>query len=267
VLSRASFERDLKQAIRQEQLSVVYQPLINLADGSIVGAEALVRWNHPERGLVPPNEFIPIAEQSALIEHIGEYVRHTVCQQYGMWLARAVAPTRVSLNVSTREITRPDFTERIDRLLRDTAMRPFCLELEVTESMLVDTSSRALETLKYLHDKGVRIAIDDFGTGYSSLAYLSRLPFDVLKIDRAFVKELGRSDEADSIISAIVAMAHSLGKEVVAEGVETEDQRMLLAEKGVEVGQGYLWSKALSAGQYAELAAAWADAQRPSLAA
>jgi diguanylate cyclase (GGDEF)-like protein len=262
VLSRAAFERDLKHAVRQNQLTVVYQPLINLSDGSMVGAEALVRWQHPQRGLVLPGDFIPIAEQSVLIEHIGDYVRQTVCKQYDAWLARGLAPTRISLNVSTREIARPDFAERIESLLREAEMRPFCLELEITESMLVDTSSRALATLKYLHDRGVRIAIDDFGTGYSSLSYLSRLPFDVLKIDRAFVKDIGRSDEADSIVGAIIAMAHSLGKEIVAEGVETEQQRRVLAEKGVEVGQGYLWSKATTPEHYAELSSAWAPGRR-----
>jgi EAL domain-containing protein (putative c-di-GMP-specific phosphodiesterase class I) len=217
--------------------------------------------------MVTPGEFIAIAEQSSLIEQMGDFVRETVCRQYQSWLASGVAPSRISLNVSSREISRPDFVEHIESLLRETGMRPFCLELEITETLLVDNSSRALSTLKRLHDKGVRIAIDDFGTGYSSLAYLRHMPFDVLKIDKAFVADLGKNQESDSIVSAIVAIARSLGKELVAEGVETEQQRAALAQKGVEIGQGFLWSKATSPEQYAHLSRASACAVLPAFQA
>jgi diguanylate cyclase (GGDEF)-like protein len=264
VASRAALERDLRQAVHQQQLTVEYQPMIDLRNGKVVGAEALLRWRHPQRGLVTPAEFIAIAEQSSLIEQMGDFVRHTVCRQYQSWLASGVAPSRISLNVSGREISRPDFVEHIEALLRDTGMRPFCLELEITETLLVDNSSRALSTLKRLHEKGVRIAIDDFGTGYSSLAYLRHMPFDVLKIDRAFVADIGKNQESDSIVAAIVAIARSLGKELVAEGVETEQQRAALAQKGVEIGQGFLWSKSTSPEQYARLSRASACAALPA---
>jgi diguanylate cyclase (GGDEF)-like protein len=257
LFSRAALERDLRQAVHHKQLTVAYQPLVELATGRIVGAEALLRWQHPQRGMVGPGEFIGIAEQSALIEQMGEDVRETACRQFQRWAASGVAPLRMSLNVSSREILRGDFVARIESLLADTAMRPFCLELEITESLLVDSSSHAITTLQRLHDKGVRIAIDDFGTGYSSLAYLRRMPFDVLKIDRAFVSDIGKEHGSDSILSAIVAIAKSLGKELVAEGVETEEQREVLMRYGVEVGQGYLWSPATTPEQYANLVRAW----------
>ncbi|HEX2826785.1 MAG TPA: bifunctional diguanylate cyclase/phosphodiesterase [Burkholderiales bacterium] len=251
--SRAALERDLRQAVHHRQLTVAYQPLVELATGRIVGAEALLRWEHPQRGAVGPGEFIGIAEQTALIEPMGDYVRETACRQFQRWSASGVAPLRISLNVSSREILRDDFVPRIELLLGETGMRPFCLELEITESLLVDSSSQAIATLQRLHDKGVRIAIDDFGTGYSSLAYLRRMPFDVLKIDRAFVSDIGKDAGSDSILSAIVAIAKSLGKEIVAEGVETEEQREVLLRHGVDIGQGYLWSPATTPEQYSSL--------------
>ena len=253
LFSRAALERDLRQAVHGNELTVAYQPMVELKSGKVVGAEALLRWQHPQRGAVGPHEFIGIAEQSALIEQIGDYVRQTVCRQYQTWLANGVAPSRISLNVSSREVQREDFAAQIEALLEETGMRPFCLELEITESLLVDNSSTALATVQRLHDRGVRIAIDDFGTGYSSLAYLQRLPFDVLKIDRAFIAGIGRDHESDSILSAIVAVAQSLGKEIVAEGIETEQQREVLAGHGVEIGQGYLWSPATAPEHYAKL--------------
>ncbi len=260
VATRAALERDLRQAVSLKQLTVAYQPMLDLRSGKVVGAEALLRWQHPQRGAVGPAEFIAIAEQSNLIEQMGDFVRETVCRQYQSWVASGVAPSRISLNVSSREISHPDFLERIENVLRATGMRPFYLELEITESLLVESSSRALSTLERLHAKGVRIAIDDFGTGYSSLAYLRHMPFDVLKIDRAFVRDIGENEASDSIVSAIVAIAHGLGKELVAEGVETEAQREALEKKGVEIGQGYLWSKATPPQQYADFSRAWTSA-------
>ena len=253
LFSRGALERDLRQAVHGNELTVAYQPMVELKSGKVIGAEALLRWHHPQRGAVGPHEFIAIAEQSALIEQIGDYVRQTVCRQYQTWLANGVAPSRISLNVSSREVQREDFADQIEALLEATGMRPFCLELEITESLLVDNSSSALATVQRLHDRGVRIAIDDFGTGYSSLAYLHRMPFDVLKIDRAFIAGIGRNHEADSILNAIVAVAQSLGKEIVAEGIETELQREVLAGHGVEIGQGFLWSPATAPEQYAKL--------------
>jgi EAL domain-containing protein (putative c-di-GMP-specific phosphodiesterase class I) len=257
VLSRNSMERELRQALANNEIQVYYQPQVDLRSGKINAAEALVRWKHPKRGFVRPDEFIAIAEKSDLIAELDQYVRQTACTQYRVWEAAGIAPDRLSVNVSSREIKKKDFVEQIETVLRVTGMRPFCLELEITESLLVDHSVKVLDALKCLNEKGVRIAIDDFGTGYSSMAYLKRLPFDILKVDRAFVKDIGTADGSEAIISAILGMAHSLGKEVVAEGVETEAQRVFLALKGCEVGQGFLWSKAVPAEEFADLQRAW----------
>ena len=257
ISERVTLERDLRQAIGDNQLIVQYQPLIDLRSGKLVAAEALLRWEHPVRGFVQPADFIGVAEQSALIERIGEHVRQVVCEQYRRWESIGVAPERIAVNVSTREIRRKDFAESIERVLRDTGVRPFSLELEITESMLVEDSAHVLSILKRLHDRGVRIAIDDFGTGYSCLGYLKQFPFDVLKIDRTFVTGIGTGDGSDAIFSAIVAMAHSLGKEVVAEGVETEEQHLFIANNGCDVGQGYLWSRPASAEDFTQYARTW----------
>ena len=247
ISERVTLERDLRLAIGDNQLVVMYQPQIDLRTGKVAAVEALLRWQHPQRGLVQPGDFIGVAEQSTLIERIGEHVRQSVCEQYRRWAAIGLAPQRISVNVSTREILRKDFADNIERLLQETGVRPFALELEITESMLVEDSVHVLSMLKRLHDRGVRIAIDDFGTGYSCLGYLKQFPFDVLKIDRTFVSGIGTGDGSDAIFSAIVAMAHSLGKEVVAEGVETEQQHRFVAHNGCDVGQGYLWSRPTSA--------------------
>ena len=257
VMSRNTIERDLRHAIAHDELVVHYQPQVDLRSGKMTAIEALVRWQHPKRGFVRPDEFIGIAEKSDLIEQLGKFVRKTACAQYRVWEVAGIAPSRISVNVSSREIKKKDFVEQIETVLRETGMRPFCLELEITETLLVDHSATVLETLQCLNEKGVRIAIDDFGTGYSSMAYLKRLPFDILKVDRAFVKDIGTADGSEAIINAIIGMAHSLGKEVVAEGVETEAQRLFLALKGCEVGQGFLWSKAVPADEFDGLNRAW----------
>ena len=258
VQSRNSIERELRQALtRNNELMVYYQPQIDLRSGKVAAVEALVRWKHPQRGFIRPDEFIGTAEKSDLIAQLDQFVRRTACAQYRAWEAAGIAPGRISINVSSREIKRKDFVEQIETVLRESGMRPFCLELEITETLLVDHSSKVLDALKCLNEKGVRIAIDDFGTGYSSMAYLKRLPFDILKVDRAFVKDIGSADGSDAIINAILSLAHSLGKEVVAEGVETEAQRVFLALKGCEVGQGFLWSPAVSADEFAELHSKW----------
>ena len=257
VLSRNSIERDLRGALANNELQVFYQPQVDLRTGKMNAIEALVRWKHPKRGFVRPDEFIGIAEKSDLIEQLGQFVRRTACTQYRVWEAAGIAPSRISINVSSREIKRADFVAQIESVLRETGMRPFCLELEITESLLVDNSAKVLDSLKRLNEKGVRIALDDFGTGYSSMAYLKRLPFDVLKVDRAFVKDIGTADGSEAIINAIIGMAHSLGKEVVAEGIETEAQRVFLALKGCEVGQGFLWSQAVCSEEFVELNSKW----------
>ena len=250
VLARSALERDLRSALRNRELVLFYQPQIDMQSGRVVGAEALVRWNHPQRGMIPPADFIGFAEQSSLIEELGEYVMRMACTQYRAWECAGVAPPRVSVNVTSREIRRPGFVEKVETVLRETGLRPYCLELEITEGLLMETSKGTAETLQRLNDRGFRVAIDDFGTGYSSLAYLKRLPFDVLKIDRLFVKDIGTGDRSEAIVVAIAGVAHGLGKQMVAEGVETEQQRAFLAQLGCAVGQGYLWSRPVPAAEF-----------------
>ena len=263
-LDRAGLELDLRHALSNNELMLYYQPQIDLRSGQIVGAEALVRWKHPKRGFVLPADFIGVAEQCALIEGIGLYVRKAACAQYRAWESSGLVLPRVSVNVSSREINRKDFVEQMEALLRDSGVRPFCLEIEITESLFIDNFEHVLKVLKWLNNRGIRIAIDDFGTGYSSMAYLKRLPFDTLKVDRSFVKDIGNPDGSDAIVAAILSMAQSLRKEVVAEGVETEAQRAFLALAGCEAAQGYLWSRPLSPEDFEKFARNWTLAPRQS---
>jgi diguanylate cyclase (GGDEF)-like protein len=260
-LDRAALEMDLRTALAGDELMLHYQPQIDLRTGRISGAEALIRWTHPKRGMVLPGAFIGVAEQSGLIEQIGEYVRKAACTQFGAWEKAGMAPPRVSINISTRELKRSDFIQRVESVLRDTDVRPFCLEFEITESIFVDSSQQVVDALNWLHKRGIRIAIDDFGTGYSSIAYLKRLPFDTLKLDRAFVKDIGQSPSSDAIVATILGMARNLGKEVVAEGVETAEQLDFLVRHGCDTAQGFLWSKPLAAPEFEALTHRWTTAQ------
>ena len=266
VLERAGLDRDLRVALANGELSLAYQPQIDLATGRVGGAEALARWEHPRRGVIPPAVFIEIAEQSNLIEAIGQFVRETACAQYRAWQSRGLALPRMALNVSSREVRRADFVEQIEALLASHGMRPLSLELEITESLLLDSSDGVIATLRALHDMGVRLAIDDFGTGYSSMAYLKNLPFDVIKIDRSFVKDLGTRDGSEAIVTAMLGVARGLGKDVVAEGIETEEQRAFLFKEGCEAAQGYLWSRPLTPEAFETMLRGWvAVPHRPVL--
>ena len=266
VLDRAGLDRDLRTALANGELTLAYQPQIDLATGRVTGAEALARWQHPQRGAIPPDVFIEIAEQSNLIEAIGQFVRETACAQYLAWQARGLVLPRIALNVSSREVRRADFVEQIQALLAAHGMRPLSLELEITESLLLDSADSVIATLRTLHEMGVRLAIDDFGTGYSSMAYLKNLPFDVLKIDRSFVKDLGTRDGSEAIVTAILGVARGLGKDVVAEGIETEEQRAFLFREGCEAAQGYLWSRPLAPEAFETMLRGWvAVPHRPVL--
>jgi len=259
---QVALANDLRHAITKSELKLYFQPQIDLQHGEIVGAEALVRWQHRTRGMVMPGAFINIAEQSDLIEKVGEFVRQAASAQFRAWEKDGLAPLRVSVNVSSREVQRKDFVERIENTLVSSGLRPFSLELEITESLLLENADDVLSTLKALSDRGVRIAIDDFGTGYSSMAYLKNLPFHVLKIDRSFVKDIGTSSGADSIVSAIIGVAQSLGKEIVAEGIELDAQRAFLKENGCDMGQGYLWSRPVPADEFAAFVRNWNNTAR-----
>jgi diguanylate cyclase (GGDEF)-like protein len=247
-IERLELEDDLRLALERDELVVHYQPLIDLATDQPVGFEALVRWNHPTRGLVPPHAFIPLAEESGLIVPLGRTVLRTACRQAARWRAEGNPdqPLFVSVNLSARQFAQPELADEIAALLDEMGLDPSGLELEITESVLMDQSERGLEALTRLRALGVRLVLDDFGTGYSSLSYLKHLPLDTIKIDRSFVS--GIDEPADrSIVEAVVALAHGLGIGVVAEGIETEAQRAILRSLGCDLGQGYLFSPALPA--------------------
>ena len=254
---RLALERDLRKALQREELFLLYQPQIDLRKGDIVGLEALVRWRHPTRGIISPLEFIAIAEESDLIDQIGAYVRKTACAQYREWETRGIAPLRMALNVSSKELMRNSFTADFQATLRETGVQPTSIELEITESLLLDISGQVNTSLQSLRQQGIRIAIDDFGTGYSCLSYLVQLPFDVLKIDRSFVGEIGKPSGTYEIVSVIIDMAHHLRKTVCAEGIETESQLMFLRERGCEIAQGYFLSHPITAEEFEIFSSQW----------
>ncbi len=253
----------LRYALDRDELVVHYQPQVDLRTGRIVGAEALVRWNHPVMGMIPPMEFIPVAEESGLIFPISELVLAEACKQAKQWQAAGL-PLRVAVNLSGRQFRQIGLAEHVQRLLEKVGLNPEWLELELTESILVKDAAAAITVCTELKAIGVRFAIDDFGTGYSSLSYLKRFPVDTLKVDRSFIKELpGNGDDA-AICTAIVAMAHSLNLSVVAEGVETTAQRDLLTRKGFDAAQGYLFGRPVPV---EDLTALWrADRHMPQAA-
>ncbi|MDA7087521.1 EAL domain-containing protein [Pseudomonas sp. SA3-5] len=233
----------LHHALGNQELRVYYQPLHDLASGELIGAEALVRWQHPQRGLVAPGEFIPVAEDSGLIGAIDAWVLQQACRQMVLWQKQAQAPRFVAVNVSSRLFSRGGLDLQVARVLADTGLDPTCLELEVTESAVMDNPDTALVLLDRLRALGVRLAIDDFGTGYSSLARLKRLPVHKLKLDISFVRGLpGDSDDA-AITRAVVALGHSLDLKVLAEGIERPEQVEFLRQIGCDYGQGYLYGR------------------------
>ena len=249
-LDRTQLELELRRAVANAEFVVHYQPQIDLRTGKIDAAEALVRWHHPTRGLISPLEFIAVAEQAGLIGQIGEQVLLAACTQFGRWKEVGMTLQRIAVNVSSLEVTRADIVTRVAQVLRDTGLRPMHLELEITEGMFLDDSGDNLDKLNVLRQRGVRITLDDFGTGYSSLGYLQKLPVDVIKIDQSFVRELATNPDSGSIVRAILEVARSLGKSVVAEGVETQAQYAQLVAWGCDVGQGYLWSRPLGAPEF-----------------
>ncbi len=244
---RMELEAALRLAIERDQLELHYQPQIDGRDGRIVGVEALVRWRHPQLGLVPPARFIPLAEETGLILPIGEWVLRTACAQAMAWRAAGCTALSMAVNVSARQIQQQDVPALVREVLRDTGLPPGCLELELTESALMHDTEAAIATMRHLERLGVRLALDDFGTGYSSLSYLRRFPIDVLKIDRSFTADVTGDTGAASITRAIIAMAQSLDMTTVAEGVETQEQLEFLAGLGCQVMQGYHISRPLPA--------------------
>ncbi len=251
-LARLTLENDMAQALEQNQFSVYYQPLVQSANGRCVAVEALLRWQHPVRGPIPTTEFIPLAERSGLIVPLGEWVLRTACSQLQRWQQQGLPLLRVSVNLSERQLHQPDLSERIARILQDTRLPAGSLELELTESMLIQDSEAMLTLLDSLRQLGVQLAIDDFGTGYSSLSYLRQFPVSRLKLDRSFVQDLPQ----DTVLSqAIIELAHRLHMKVVAEGIENEAQRAFLAAHGCDELQGHLFSRAVPAEELVQLLA------------
>ena len=256
-MNSATFERlvlesDLRKAIELGQLCAYFQPKLRLIDDAPVGAEALVRWRHPDRGLIPPGRFIPVAETSDLIVAIGDWVLEEVCHQLAVWRESGLPPLSVAVNLAARHFREPGFIGRVENLLATHGLAPQLLELELTESSLLEAGAQTTDTLWALRRLGVGLAIDDFGTGYSSLSYLKRLPITALKIDQSFVRDLV-TDPDDRILAAtIVNLGHSLGLKVVAEGVETEEQRCILLEQGCDLAQGYYFGRPVPAEEFVE---------------
>ncbi len=250
-LKRLDIEVELRKAIDEEQFLLYYQPKVDLATLSIIGAEALLRWKHPERGWIPPTEFITIAEESGLILPIGKWVLHAACRQLSEWRQRALEELRLSVNVSSQQVYSDDLIVTVTEALSEFGISPDRLELEITEGMLMRDVETTIQTLTTLKELGIGLSVDDFGTGYSSLSYLKRFPIDILKIDRSFVTDSHCDADDAAICAAILAMARKLGLKVVAEGVEIEEQLQFLQEHGCDQVQGYLFGKPLAADEFA----------------
>jgi diguanylate cyclase (GGDEF)-like protein len=245
-VERLKLETDLRRAIERNELVLHYQPQVDTSTGSVVGAEALMRWEHPEQGLIPPFRFIPLAEEIGLISAMGDWCMREACRQMIEFQGMGLDLPKVSVNVSALQFNHT-FIERVDKVLKDTALRPSRLELELTEGIMVDDTEATIDALNRLKNLGVSLSIDDFGTGYSSLSYLSRFPLDELKIDRSFVIDYDKTEADASLIIAIIAMGRSLKLQLVAEGVETDEQYNFLTRHGAHVIQGYLFSKPVPA--------------------
>ena len=252
-IERQTIETDLRGALKRQEFVLHYQPKINLQTGKITGAEALIRWLHPARGLVSPLQFIPVAEESGLILLIGRWVLREACRQAQDWIDADLHPTPVAVNVSSSEFRSEGFLENLRAILKDTRLDPRYLELELTESVLMQHGESSASVLGALKSIGVRLAIDDFGTGYSSFSYLKKFPIDCLKIDQSFVQDLATDADDATIVSAVITMAKSLKRRVVAEGVETDEQVQFLQVHACDEAQGYYFSKPVAAHQIATL--------------
>jgi len=254
---RLTLEHDLRKALERHELELHYQPKVDVRNGATTGMEALVRWRHPERGLIMPTDFIPLAEETGLIIPLGQWVLREACRQNKAWQDQGLPPLRMAINISAAQLRHDDLADSVALTLRDTGLDPKFLEIEITESVVMQNASAALITLDRLSQMGIHLAVDDFGTGYSSLSYLNRFPLNTLKIDSSFIRDLS-SDRNDAVIvRAIIALAHSLHLEVVAEGVEHEAQLGFLQSCGSDQYQGYLHSKPLPASEFERFLRGW----------
>jgi diguanylate cyclase (GGDEF)-like protein len=245
VNERLNLEHDLRRALQRDELLLHYQPRINLESGAVDGFEALVRWMHPEHGLVMPDRFIPIAEDTGLIVQLGEWVLQQACEQSRAWKKAGLPRVAMAVNLSARQFREENLVARVAKVVRETGLKPGELEMELTESMIMHDAELAIATLCELRSLGVKLSVDDFGTGYSSLSYLRRLPIGTLKIDKSFVHDIGGGKDSDAgvLARAIISLGHSLRLKVVAEGVETEEQLAFLKEHHCDEAQGYYFAK------------------------
>ncbi len=246
---RLALENKLRKALDNNELSLFYQPKVDTDSGEIVGLEALLRWNSPTDGAIPPNVFIPVAEETGLILSIGEWVINEACRQTQEWQAAGLPDIQVSVNVSGQQFGKQDLARIVSTALLRNKIAPGLLEVEITESAIMESPDRAVKELTAIKELGVGIALDDFGTGYSSFSYLHRFPIDTLKIDRSFIQTLNNNEQSSELVAAIIAMAHIMHLQVVAEGIETEEQLDVLAKRDCDIIQGFLFSKPVPADQ------------------
>jgi len=252
---RLVLENELRDAVKENQLVVFYQPKVRMSDGIVEGSEALVRWNHPTAGLLTPGHFIEAAEESGLIGEIGDWVMRNACQQAADWASHGLR-LPVAVNVSAMQFERPGFADNVMEILEQTGLPPELLEIELTESIAMRDPQRVIDQVQPLRDRGVKFAIDDFGTGHSSLSYLTRMPFDVFKIDQSFVRSMTQDPHSRAVVDTILALAKALKLKTVAEGVETTEQLAALREEGATLAQGYLFSKPVPAADFESYARA-----------
>ena len=252
ILQKTAYEQALRSAISQNQLELYYQPQVHIKTGKIISAEALIRWNYPNIGMILPSIFIPIAEHTGLINPIGEWVIHEACRQGKIWLDKGYHLI-IAVNVSPNQVKFQNIPLVVSEALKASGYHADKLEIELTESSFMQREEQTVEMLHALRAKGIRLAIDDFGTGYSSLSYLTRFPIDVLKIDKSFVDNIPYEKESSTIVVAIIEMSKALGFQVLAEGVEQQEQLDFLAEKGCNIYQGYIKSKPIPAQEFEKL--------------
>lgn len=253
-ISRLAVENELRRAIEQQEFHLHYQPILSLQTSQLIGFEALIRWQHPARGMLPPIEFLPVAEESGLIVPMGEWVLEEACRQTREWqkLFPAEQPLCINVNISYKQFIQEDFVKMVEEVLQKTGVEPACLRLEITESVLIDNTSAAASVFEQLTKIGVQLQVDDFGTGYSSLSYLHRYPIHTIKIDRSFIQEIDEEAKHSDLVRTMVLMAANLGMDAIAEGVETESQMRVLKELGCKYGQGYLISRPMEASKARE---------------